>query len=93
MRKAKEEERLLDRIVERTEGERAFQREGPILMETETETETERERDRERERERQRERDRDRETETETDRQTIIFPGVCTTVIPVLSVFQILFAV
>jgi hypothetical protein len=30
LRKAKEEERLPDRILERTEGERAFQREGPI---------------------------------------------------------------
>jgi hypothetical protein len=30
LRKAKEEERLPDRIVERTVGERAFQREGPI---------------------------------------------------------------
>ena len=30
LRKAKEEERLSDRILERTEGERAFQRKGPI---------------------------------------------------------------
>ena len=30
LRKAKEEERVPDTIVDRTEGERAFQREGPI---------------------------------------------------------------